>query len=182
MNAPSRPKNATRRTVSTQLLREWIEAGEPAWLPVTGHSMAPFLPGGSKVLVTRTPPGLIGRGDLVVYEDEGRMICHRVLWRRPQGSNHAFLTKGDGWRMMDPWVSATQIIGKVVAINRNGSISRLDTPLRRLGAVVAAVCSFAKAGSREMLRRARGLLSLRRMALTPRPISSDKTPEAGFQG
>jgi hypothetical protein len=144
--------------------------------------MAPFLPGGSKVLVARTPAGRIGRGDLVVYEVEGSMICHRVLWRRPQGSNHAFLTKGDGWRMTDPWVCATQVIGKVVAIDRNGTISRLDTPLRRLKAVAAAACSLVGAGSREMLRRARRLLSLQRKDLTSRPIPSDKTPEAGFQG
>lgn len=155
---PCPREHAAWEPACTQLLREWIAAGEQAWLPVIGDSMGPFLPGGSKVLVSRTAPHGIRCGNLVVYEDEGRMICHRVLRRRPQGLSHAFLTKGDGWRVTDPWVCAEQIIGKVVAINRNGSLVRLDTPLRRLQAVAAVARSLTGVGSRVILRRARRVL------------------------
>lgn len=158
---PSPCKHAAWEPACAQLLREWIEAGEQAWLPVIGDSMAPFLPRGSKVLVSQTAPHWIRCGDLVVYEDEGRMICHRVLRRRPQKFSHAFLTKGDGWRMTDPWVCAEQVMGKVVAMSRNGSVARLDTPLRRLQAVAAAARSFVAAGTLMVARRARRLLAAR---------------------
>jgi len=158
--APSQCKPAMWEPVYTQLLREWIEAGEPAWLPVIGDSMAPFLPKGSKVLLSRMAPDRIACGDLIVYEEEGRMICHRVLRRRPHGFSPAFLTKGDGWRMTDPWICAKQIVGKVIAIDRNGSILRLDTPLRRLQAVVAAVLSFVAAGTIIVLTQGKQRLSV----------------------
>jgi signal peptidase I len=159
--APSQCKQTAWEPVCTQLLREWIEAGQPAWLPLSGGSMTPFLPSGSKVLVSQTAPRRIFCGDLVVYEVEGRMICHRVLGRRTQGFSHAFLMKGDGWRMTDPWVCAEQVIGKVIAINRNGSVVRLDTPLRRLQAVAAAALSFVVAGTLMVMRQGKQLLSVR---------------------
>jgi len=156
--AVSQLKPAVWESVYTQLLREWIDAGEPAWLPLSGESMVPFLPSGSKVLVSQTEAGQIRRGNLLLYEAEGRIICHRVLRRRRYGASYTFLTKGDGRRMTDPWVCAEQVIGKVMAINRNGSIVRLNTPLRRLQAVAAAAISLVGTGSLAVLRRTRKLL------------------------
>lgn len=156
--APSPAEHAAWGPVYAQLLREWIAAGESAWVPLTGDSMGPFLPSGSKVLICRAAPGRIVPGDLVVFEDEGRMICHRVLRRRPQGLSHAFLTKGDGWRTTDPWVRTHQVIGKVIAMSRGGRVVRLETPLRRLQAVAAVARSLVGIGSRVILRRARRVL------------------------
>jgi len=156
--AVSQWKPAAWESVYPQLLREWIDAGEPAWLPLSGESMVPFLPSGSKVLVSHTTAGQIRLGNLLLYEAEGRIICHRVLRRRRYGASYTFLTKGDGRRMTDPWVCAEQVIGKVMAINRNGSIVRLNTPLRRLQAVAAAAISLVGTGSLAVLRRTRKLL------------------------
>jgi hypothetical protein len=55
--------------------------------------------------------------------------------------------------MTDPWVYAEQVIGIVVAIDRNGSIVRLNAPLPRLQAVAAAMLSLMVAGSLAALRR-----------------------------
>jgi signal peptidase I len=151
--AISQQKHAAWEPVYRQLLREWIDAGEPVWLPLSGESMAPLLPSGSQVLVSQTVTGQIRFGDLLVYEAEGRIICHRVLRRRRYGASYTFLTKGDGRRMTDPWVYAEQVIGIVVAIDRNGSIVRLNAPLPRLQAVAAAMLSLMVAGSLAALRR-----------------------------
>jgi len=156
--AVSQQKQAAWEPVYTQLLREWIDAGEPAWLPLSGESMVPFLPSGSKVLVSQTTAGQIGLGDLLLYEAEGRIICHRVLRRRRQGASYIFLTKGDGWRRTDPWVSAGQVIGTVIGIHRNGRLIRLGTRLRRLQAVTAAALSLIVAGLLAVSRRAKELV------------------------
>ena len=155
-------KPAAWESVCTQLLREWINAGKPAWLPLSGESMVPFLPGGSKILVSQTTAGQIRLGNLLLFEVEGRIICHRVLRRRGQGASYTFLTKGDGRRATDPWVCAEQVIGKVTAINRNGSIVRLNTPLRRLQAVAAAALSLVGTGSLAALRRTKKLVGYQR--------------------
>jgi signal peptidase I len=141
-----------QQQVYTELLREWIEAGEPAWLPVMGKCMEPFLPGGSRVQISKAAAGQIVSGDLLVYEAEGRLICHRVIGRRACGEGHAFLTKGDGWRTSESWVHQDQIIGKVISVERDESVFKLDTPPRRLHAMGAVVRSLVAVGLLPVLR------------------------------
>ncbi|HYL79852.1 MAG TPA: S26 family signal peptidase [Candidatus Acidoferrum sp.] len=136
----------------TQLLREWVVAREPAWLPLNGRSMAPFLPGGSKILVSRTAAGQIGWGDLLVYGVEGRLVCHRVLRRRGKGGRHLFLTKGDGRRTIESWVAEEQVLGRVLRVEREGRLVDLNTPIRRLQAVAIAAASLVIIGGRALFR------------------------------
>jgi signal peptidase I len=151
-----------REAVCTQLLREWIARGEPAWLPLIGESMAPFLHSGSRVLVSKGTTGEVLCGDLLLFEVEGKLICHRVLRRRASGGKYAFLTKGDDWRTIEFWIGEEQVIGRVVSVERNGDLVRLDSFLRRLHAVGATAIALAAIGSRVALRRIQRLLKLQR--------------------
>lgn len=136
----------------SQLLREWISAREPAWLPLNGRSMAPFLPSGSRVLVSKTAAGQIGCGDLLVYELEGRLICHRVLRRKTQGDRYLYLTKGDGRQTIASWVAEEQVLGKVPRVEREGQLVDLNTLPRRLQAVSTATSSLMIIGVRALLK------------------------------
>lgn len=118
------------------LLREWLESGETAWLHVTGDSMWPFLPRGSRVQVCRV--GDVHPGALIVYEIEDRLVCHRVLARR----GARVLARGDAWRAVGAWVAAADVLGGVVAIDRHRRVVRLDTSLRRMQAAMLAAASF----------------------------------------
>jgi signal peptidase I len=156
------PDNQARwDTAYVQLLREWIAAGESAWLPLWGESMAPFLHSGSRLLVSRATACQIASGDLLVYEAEGRLICHRVLRRRACGGRHVFLTKGDGWRTKEAWICADQVLGRVTRVERNGGTLPLDTPIRRLRATGIAAYSLMVADLLALLRWGRRHLRLR---------------------
>ncbi|HSB67780.1 MAG TPA: S26 family signal peptidase [Candidatus Methylomirabilis sp.] len=154
--------NPTWEAACAELLRCWVAGGASAWLPLHGHSMAPFLPGGSKILVSKTTAGRIGCGDLFVYEEEGRLVCHRVLRRRARGSRYAYLTKGDGWGTMESWVAEEQVLGKVPRVERDGREVDLNTAIGRLHAVTAAASSLVVIGLRRLLRWGRGRLAGRR--------------------
>lgn len=168
MTGPSaRGDQTVWETACTQLLRDWLAAGESAWLPLHGQSMAPFLPSGSKILVSRTVVGQIGCGDLLVYEEEGRLVCHRVLRRRVRGSRHAFLAKGDGWGTMESWVAEEQVLGRVPRVKRDGGEVSLDTAIGRLHALTATITALVLIGLRRLLRWARGRLAGRTAWVRP---------------
>lgn len=151
-----------RVAACTQLIRDWVSAKEQVWLPLNGQSMAPFLPGGSKILVSKTAAGQIRRGDLLVFEVEGRLVCHRVLRRQATSDRYLFLTKGDGWRTIESWVAEAEMLGRVPRIERAGRMIDLNTPFRRLHAVTTATASLVVIGVRMLLRWGMQRLTARR--------------------
>lgn len=156
--APSPCERSVWGPVYAQLLREWIEAGESVCLPLTGESMAPSLHGGANVFLAHAAPAQISCGDLVVYQAEGRLICHRVLRRRVRRGRYAFLTKGDHWRTTGSWIRDRQIIGTLIAVEQDGRLRRLDAPLRRWLASGVAGLSLMAAGSVMVVRWGKQML------------------------
>lgn len=124
------------------LALEWIRAvqrlagdaeGEPVRqrsaealrLRVRGHSMAPLLRSGDVVWVEPVAPSALRRGDLVVVQRQGAWITHRLIARR----GDRWYTKGDGLCHPDPAVPGEAILGRVIAIERDGS--RIELRQRR---------------------------------------------------
>lgn len=143
-------------TVGVRLVREWVASGGCAWLSLRGDSMCPFLPNGSRLQVEYVAPDHITMGDLLVYEVDEALICHRVLRRRARGADYTFLTKGDGHRTLEAWIGAAQVLGRVVAVERRGRELRLQRPGRRLHAMAAAAASLGWVVLRAALSRCRG--------------------------
>jgi hypothetical protein len=131
------PAAAVWRPVVTDIIRKSIGAGEPVWLPVHGRSMRPLLAPGSRVLVA--PALRVRPGDLLAYECEGAIVCHRVLGRR----GALLLTRADRRGAGPELVTPAQIVGVVVALERRGATVDLTTPGRRALALVATARSLA---------------------------------------
>jgi signal peptidase I len=144
-----------RLAAGVALVRDWIAAGRPTWLVLRGDSMRPFLPDGSRVRIAPVAPGQLSIGDLVVYETEGRLVCHRVVRRRARPGGAAFLTKGDGPRTFPAWISGGDVVGRVVEVERRGRVVRLRHPGRRLHALAAAAASLAAVALRRAVWRIR---------------------------
>lgn len=152
---PSEEVESRWGLVYVPLLRDWLGSGETAWLPLSGSSMRPFLPAGARILVSAAEAGRIAPGDLVVFDHEGTIVCHRMLRRRARGDGDVVLTKGDGWRTLESWIPAAQLVGKVVGVERNGMRLSLETPARRLQARLIARWSRLMTGAVPALRRGR---------------------------
>ena len=138
---------AVWRPVVTEILRERLDAGESIWLPIRGRSMRPLLGRGARILVTpRSRPRF---GDLLAYECEGALVCHRVIGRR----GAALLTRADHRGVGPEIVTASQIVGIVAAFERGGVTVDLLTLRRRALAILAAARSFAAAAWPAVRRR-----------------------------
>jgi len=138
---------AVWRPVVTEILRERLDAGESLWLPIRGRSMRPLLGPGARILVT--PCTRARFGDLLAYECEGALVCHRVIGRR----GAAWLTRADHRGAGPEIVAAPQVVGVVAAFERDGVTVDLLTLRRRALATVAAACSFAAAAWPALRRR-----------------------------
>jgi len=136
------------RPAVTEILRERLGAGEAVWLPVRGRSMRPLLGAGARILIT--PAALVRFGDLLAYECEGVLICHRVIGRR----GGAWLTRADHRGAGPEEVTPAQIVGVVAAFERRGVTIDLSTLRQRVLAIVAAARSLAVAAGRAARRRA----------------------------
>lgn len=130
---------AVWRPVVTEILRERLGAGESFWLPIRGRSMRPLLGSGARIFVT--PAGRVRFGDLLAYESEGALVCHRVIGRR----GAALLTRADHRGVGPELVTLPQVVGIVTAFERRGVTVDLRTGRQRTLATLMAARSFAAA-------------------------------------
>lgn len=70
------------------------------------------------------------RGDILLYKDgEGNVVVHRLIVNPGRGA--MILTKGDSMSSPDEPVSAERILGRIVAIKRDGRKINLESFLFR---------------------------------------------------
>jgi len=98
-----------------------------------GVSMHPFVRSGDLLYVQTIAPDRVHIGDLVLFRIAGSKVAvHRVLRRKRLGEKSAFVIKGDRVEQPDGVVPAENILGQVIARERDGVKIDLTTPARRL--------------------------------------------------
>jgi signal peptidase len=111
-------------------------------LTVLSGSMEPQLHVGDVVVVDQVPPLEVRVGDIVTFrdpEDASRLITHRVREIDVNGSDVAFVTKGDANTSVEHWkINTSGTIGRVkYHVWRLGYLMFwIRSPLGRLGMVV----------------------------------------------
>jgi len=157
------PRKGSGRAVPAHVLRAalnvWGQAGERHLISVQGGSMLPLIQDGDFVLVVYGCAG-VRRGDVIVFwrgeaggisrpasyrarAREGGLVAHRVLRICDGDGGLTFVTKGDNSSWCDPPVSAEGIVGRVVAVERDGRYMSLDTPVWRVVGRLIAVVTLA---------------------------------------
>lgn len=99
---------------TSDLAASLLRSGVAVRLPVSGWSMRPLVrsEGVVRVLPARWPPRL---GEVILYRlATGRLVVHRVVRR----AKDRVWTKGDACVTWDGPVVASQILGRVAAIER----------------------------------------------------------------
>jgi hypothetical protein len=140
--------SAVWRPLVTEVVRERIDSGEPTWLPVRGRSMRPLLASGSRILVALA--ARVRFGDLLAYECEGTVVCHRMIGRR----GALLMTRADHRGAGPEHVRPAQVLGVVTALERDGAVVDLTRPARRAQAAVKAALSLGGAALASARRRA----------------------------
>jgi signal peptidase I len=123
--------------ISDLLLRDQIFR-----LRVSSWSMYPVLWKGDQITVEPATPTQLQVGDLLLFHDHGRLICHRLVATQETGTGQRLTTKGDAAAGCGEVIQPDQVLGRVVAVTRRwpwaGSLSkRIDCWLARLWDEVA---------------------------------------------
>ncbi len=111
----------------------YLTAAREAWragdsgalrLRVSSDSMRPLLRMGDEVIVQRVDPHTLQPGDVLVMQRGGDWITHRLV----AVDEHGWHTHGDNTRYADEPASAAEIIGRVIAIERETQTIDLRQP------------------------------------------------------
>ncbi len=91
--------------------------------------MYPFVQNGDILLVEPRNAAELSTGDVVFYRrPRGRFTAHRLVQKDGSG---ILITRGDNLHYCDYPVPAEQVLGKVIAVERNGHCIRLDSALNK---------------------------------------------------
>ena len=128
-------RQAMRADVADELAIEALRRHGRLRLRVRGGSMAPFMRDGDVVSIGLTPAGGPRIGDIICYEPRvGRLFVHRVV----AYTRDHLVVKGDALAVVEH-VARERVLGTVVALERRGTPTRLDSAgARLLSRVIAA--------------------------------------------
>ena len=109
----------------SEMLVETLNCGHSIRFRAPGDSMYPTISDGDLITVEPINPSDIVVGDIILYRHDYGVVAHRVVdIEAPQSSvrspQHCFTLCGDAAINDDDPVHADQILGKVVALKRNG--------------------------------------------------------------
>ncbi|GAB4580756.1 MAG: hypothetical protein Fur0022_34980 [Anaerolineales bacterium] len=118
-------------------------------LRITGSSMAPLLQDGEAIILQPIAWKALQPGDIIAFRHIHDTITHRIISINPQG----ITTLGDNLRKPDPFLSPDALLGRVIALEKNGHIKSLST-----GAWPSFHRFLAKLGKQTTLPRARWII------------------------
>jgi len=132
--------------VLLELSRDILEKGKSVRFQAKGWSMRPFIQDGDFIVVNPIENSSIKTGDVVFYlTTENKIIVHRVIRKYKKKGRMTVLIKGDASFSSPEKVEIQNVLGKVVAVERNGRKKRLDTKLHQIkGLFFAGISPFSQ--------------------------------------
>ncbi len=117
-----------------------------------GSCMNPILVEGDHLLVKKVRPEDLFFGDIVVYRKQDQFMVHRFLCCRP-GKRNTFeiITKPDNRFENDNPFKQANLIGRVVAINKNGKRIKLHSGFKPIESYLITAVSILEATIFELM-------------------------------
>lgn len=128
---------------------ETITREKLAFVKMAGGSMAPSIRDGEWVRVEHAAPQDLRAGDIVLYRSlSNTAVAHRIVRiEEERAGNIQMITQGDSCRFADAPIPASRVIGRVMAVERQGQFVSLDTQAMSLKEQLRAIFSRSKPSS-----------------------------------
>ena len=97
-----------------------------------GMSMYPTLRPGDKAIVEKCEADKCKRGDIVVFRQDNKLICHRIIKSDFRRGELSILTKGDNCRKADKPFTSDSLLGIVRVFERDGKQRSFDDNRHRI--------------------------------------------------
>jgi signal peptidase I len=133
------PINPLNPEAITRLL---LQEGREVLLSTVGFSMGYSIRSGEGVVIKAVPENRVRFGDVIVFEREEQLVCHRVVGSTTGARGRLFLTKGDPLVGFDEKVASGDVLGKVVRVKWREGDFHMETPRGRALNVSLALLSL----------------------------------------
>lgn len=139
------------------LATEILRSGRALRFRATGGSMHPLVRN-HDVIVARPAEGSATRlGEVVLYRAaEGRLVVHRVVGRGQNERGESLKIRGDAVKGPPCRVSPSQVLAKVVTVEREGKPISLDAPHARIVGLLHVTASLLREAVAGLVRGVRG--------------------------
>ena len=131
-----------------ELSKDIFRKGKSIRFQAKGWSMRPFIRDGDFIVVSPIENSSIKTGDVVFcITTENKVIVHRVIkkYKKDKDNRITMLIKGDATFSSPEKVEMQDVLGKVVAVERNGQKKRLDTKFYQIkGLLFAGISPFSQ--------------------------------------
>jgi hypothetical protein len=123
----SQPSTTSAADLFLDLNSDLLRNGRSVRFSAPGHSMYPTIRDGETLIVQPIKAAEVAVGDIILHAVDQRLIAHRVAKIvNPQSyakteSSCEFIFKADASSSLNEPVKPSQILGKVVSIERNGT-------------------------------------------------------------
>jgi hypothetical protein len=125
-------------TLASELLRQ----RQGVRCRTAGSSMFPLIRSGSVVQVEPVALESLRRGDVILFRAGDALVAHRLVDQGRGGGAGRLATRGDAFpRRVIEEVDPSQVLGRVVAIQRGPWQIRIDAGLGRLCSTMLAALS-----------------------------------------
>jgi signal peptidase I len=105
--------------------------------------MFPIIKSGDIITVNPFDTDSISVGDIIFIESENRYFAHRLIRKVHLNGALEFITRGDHLPCPDQPVIPSQVLGKVVMLERNGKTIRLEgTAAKLMGYLITKTPSY----------------------------------------
>jgi hypothetical protein len=112
----------TREGYQRSLAADILRSGGSVRLQALGTSMLPSIWPGDLLVIKSNPGEHVTIGDIALVVGEGRFFVHRVVGQGEEQGQVRWITRGDALSEDDPSVRATELLGRVSLIHRNGRV------------------------------------------------------------
>lgn len=131
-----------------ELSKDIFRRGKSIRFQARGWSMRPFIRDADFIIVSPIENSSIKTGDVVFcITTENKVIVHRVIKKYEKDKNNRIIMfiKGDASFSSPEKVEMQNVLGKVVAVERNGRKKRLDTKLYQIkGLLFSGISPFSQ--------------------------------------
>jgi hypothetical protein len=115
------PSLAASGALLRDLSADLLGCGYDVRFRAPGRSMHPAIREGETITVRPVSPSAVRRGDIILYRWQQGVIAHRVVGiEKAVGGDFRLMTRGDAAGAQVEPVAPDQVLGKVVAADRNG--------------------------------------------------------------
>ena len=128
----------------TGVIEEALATGTTVRLRAEGTSMYPTIRDGEAISIAAVSPDEVVRGDVLLCRHDTRVLAHRVVGVTTHGAGRVFQLRGDAKAGCDSPVGADDVVGQVIAVQRNGRLVGLRGRGARLRHTARTAASRAR--------------------------------------